>query len=95
MQNSKLSIVSTVVLALFAVIVLVAGPRAAAQTETILHSFGSGTDGVGPGVSLVFDASGNLYGTSSSGGAYGTGTTGGTVFELTPQVGGGWSETIL
>jgi uncharacterized repeat protein (TIGR03803 family) len=74
---------------------LMAGIPASAQTETILHTFGSGTDGVGPGYSLVLDSHGNLYGTTSSGGAYGTVLIGGTVFELEPQPGGSWTETIL
>src|ERR1700683_3279804 len=71
------------------------GLPAATQTETVLHSFGGGTDGIGPGVSLVFDSHGNLYGTTSSGGAYNTVLIGGTVFELEPQAGGSWNESIL
>ena len=49
-------------------------------TEAVLHSFGSGTDGSSPSAVLIFDAAGNLYGTTYAGGPYG----GGTVFELTP-----------
>jgi uncharacterized repeat protein (TIGR03803 family) len=61
-------------------------------TETILHSFGSGADGSEPGaVTPIIDASGNLYGTTSAGGDYGYGT----VFELSPGVGGVWTETLL
>jgi uncharacterized repeat protein (TIGR03803 family) len=60
-------------------------------TETILHAFGTGTDGGAPEASLIFDASGNLYGTTEFGGAY----NGGTVFELTPTSGGSWTEAIL
>jgi uncharacterized repeat protein (TIGR03803 family) len=42
--------------------------------EKILHSFGvSGSDGVRPLGSLIFDAAGNLYGTTDEGG-YGNGT---------------------
>lgn len=48
-------------------------------TETGLHRF-TGEDGAGPWASLVFDAQGNLYGTTADGGAYGFGT----VFKLTP-----------
>jgi len=62
-------------------------------TEKVLHSFNEdGTDGAGPAGSLVFDASGNLYGTTSGGGAY---AVYGTVFELTPTAGGQWKENIL
>ena len=44
-----------------------------------------------PYCNLIFDAAGNLYGTTFAGGTYG----GGTVFELSPISGGGWSEEIL
>jgi uncharacterized repeat protein (TIGR03803 family) len=63
-------------------------------TERILHNFGdnaSFTDGEQPLAGLVFDSSGNLYGTTSLGGTYG----GGTTFELTPKADGGWTERIL
>jgi uncharacterized repeat protein (TIGR03803 family) len=42
--------------------------------------------------SLVFDASGNLYGTASSGGI---GKNAGAIFELTPNTNGNWTETVL
>ena len=58
--------------------------------ETVLHSF-DGTDGGYPEAGLIFDAAGNLYGTTSYGGAHG----GGTVFELAPDGQGGWHETVL
>lgn len=63
-------------------------------TETTLHSF-NGTDGFGPS-GLVFDGSGNLYGTTQEGGT-GTACSGrcGTVFELSPAGGGAWTGTIL
>jgi uncharacterized repeat protein (TIGR03803 family) len=41
--------------------------------ETLLHSFGTGTDGQRPGAGLVRDAAGNLYGTTPIGGSYGLG----------------------
>lgn len=59
-------------------------------TETVLHSFGSGSDGQGPIAGLLIDGSGNLYGTTVFGGTAGNGV----VFEMT-QSGGVWSETIL
>jgi len=47
--------------------------------ETVLYAFTGDSDGGGPYAgSLIMDAAGNLYGTTSSGGAYGLGT----VFKL-------------
>ncbi|MGA2019938.1 MAG: choice-of-anchor tandem repeat GloVer-containing protein [Candidatus Sulfotelmatobacter sp.] len=62
-------------------------------TEKILYNFGSSSvDGTNPeAASVIFDATGNLYGTTAGGGAYGQGI----VFELTPQAGGNWTETVL
>jgi uncharacterized repeat protein (TIGR03803 family) len=60
-------------------------------SEKTLHSFGSGQDGNGPLASVVFDAAGNLYGTTSGGGIYNQGT----VFELQPVARGRWTEKIL
>jgi uncharacterized repeat protein (TIGR03803 family) len=65
--------------------------------ETVLHSFASGDDGAGPMASLVFDPSGNLYGTTAYGGLKGTFCLGscGTVFKLTPASNGKWTENIV
>ena len=62
-------------------------------TETVLHSFSNnGLDGIYPFAGpLIFDAAGNLYGTTYWGGAYGVGT----VFELRPNGGGSWTEAVL
>ncbi len=49
-------------------------------TEKVLHSFGSGTDGGYVLSGLVFDSSGNLYGTTQNGGPQGTGT----LYEIKP-----------
>jgi uncharacterized repeat protein (TIGR03803 family) len=67
-------------------------------TETVLHNFGTGADGAWPAGGLVFDAAGNLYGTTSTGGLHTCAPTGsgcGTVFELSPNGDGSWSETVL
>jgi uncharacterized repeat protein (TIGR03803 family) len=67
-------------------------------TETIIHHFDYLTnDGTTPMAGLIFDGSGNLYGTTSGGGAYSSNNAnpGGTVFELTPGMGGVWTENIL
>jgi uncharacterized repeat protein (TIGR03803 family) len=67
-------------------------PAGDSWTESVIFKFDKLNEGRNPGYgSLIFDAAGNLYGTTRIGGAYG----GGTVFELTPQVGGGWSEKVL
>jgi uncharacterized repeat protein (TIGR03803 family) len=60
-------------------------------TETVLYSFASGSDGEGPQSDLIFDAAGNLYGTTDNGGSPGNGI----VFQLTPGQGGAWTETVL
>jgi len=64
--------------------ILLALLTGATAQETVIHSFkGSPTDGANPLAGLVFDASGNFYGTTQAGGA-GTSCNGGcgTVFEL-------------
>lgn len=42
--------------------------------ETVLYSFTGGSDEAGPVRSLIRDAQGNLYGTTTGGGSYGYGT---------------------
>ncbi len=61
-------------------------------TETVLYSFGAGgQDGMNPYSGVIFDAEGDLVGTTQSGGAGGAGT----VFQLTPNQDGTWSESVL
>jgi len=60
-------------------------------TETVLHAFSDGNDGGYPIAGLIFDASGNLYGT-----ALGGGVPGGVVFRLRPpKRGNSWPLTVL
>jgi uncharacterized repeat protein (TIGR03803 family) len=64
-------------------------------TETVLYQFGNVPDGNYPSGDLLFDAAGNIYGTTENGGYECEDTVYcGTVYELTPH-GGGWSENIL
>lgn len=44
------------------------------DTESVLHSFGSGTDGLDPSGALIQDSKGNSYGVTVSGGTHGWGT---------------------
>jgi hypothetical protein len=66
-------------------------------TETVLYQFTGGSDGGHPTSGLVFDNSGNLYGTAQVGGQSATNecclTGCGVVFELSPpeQSGGAWT----
>ncbi len=66
-------------------------------TETVLYNFSylSQTDGFFPASTLVFDANGNLYGTTADGGTAQDLQGGGTVFELSPAGGGGWTEKVI
>ncbi len=70
-------------------------PSGGEWTETVLYRFTGGSDGALPVAPMIFDGSGNLYGTASAGGIGSCGgTTCGVVFELTPA-GSGWTETVL
>ena len=66
-------------------------PEPGGWTEKVVHSFGSGKDGFDPFGGLITDAAGNLYGTTVTDGGLGYGT----VFELSPRLGGGWTEKVL
>jgi uncharacterized repeat protein (TIGR03803 family) len=61
--------------------------------ETILFNFGNDATGGYPYSRPIFDAAGNLYGTTLNGGNTGNGV----VFELSPPGSGGkqWTETVL
>ncbi len=66
--------------------------RSGGWTKRTLHNFAkNGKDGFFPTAGLVFDNAGNLYGTTQQGGTHHYGT----VYELTPQPNGNWSEKIL
>ncbi len=73
-----------------AALILVTGQVWAASNGKLLYSFTGGNDGGDPATRLVFDNSGNAYGTTVTGGFFGCGT----VFQLTPA-GGGFEESVL
>jgi len=58
-------------------------------SENAIYLFTGSSDGANPYSSVIFDAKGNLYGTT-----YGGGHGYGTVFQLTPS-GAGWTESTL
>jgi uncharacterized repeat protein (TIGR03803 family) len=59
-------------------------------TQSVLHTFNF-SDGSDPCGKLIFDAAGNLYGATLQGGPQGWGT----VFKLTPQPDGNWTESVV
>jgi uncharacterized repeat protein (TIGR03803 family) len=59
-------------------------------TETILHTFNVTSDGANASAGLAMDSAGNLYGTMSEGGVHNSGT----IYMLTKNSDGSWSESI-
>jgi uncharacterized repeat protein (TIGR03803 family) len=57
---------------------------------TLVHSF-TGADGSAPTSGVIFDQTGNLYGTTSTNAG---GAAGGTIYQLVPS-GGGWAINTL
>ena len=60
-------------------------------SENVLYSFLGGADGNTPSASVIFDKSGNLYGTTYFGGTAQLGT----VFKLSSNPDGTWTETTI
>jgi uncharacterized repeat protein (TIGR03803 family) len=74
-------------------------PSNGSWTYNVLYTFTGGSDGSWPNGGLVFDAAGNLYGTTSQGGipdpdhiCQPSGC--GTVFELKPSS-AGWTQAVI
>jgi uncharacterized repeat protein (TIGR03803 family) len=81
-------------LVVLSTLLLVALPAAHAQPEVVLYNFCSQPnciDGENPVSSLMPDSAGNFYGTTQQGGA----NMYGTVYELSPNGAGGYTETVL
>jgi uncharacterized repeat protein (TIGR03803 family) len=75
-------------LAVLSALLLSAAVATQAQ-EILLNSFNGDPDGANPESRLTFH-NGNLYGTT-----HGGGLGSGTVFELTPDGSGGWTENVI
>jgi uncharacterized repeat protein (TIGR03803 family) len=68
-------------------------PGSSGWTKTVLYRFqGRNGEGAIPYAGLIFDQAGNLYGTTVEGG---TAIGAGTVFKLTPNSDGSWTESVL
>jgi uncharacterized repeat protein (TIGR03803 family) len=88
-------VTTSFVFALLAAAVLFLSGRATASTETLLYKFPADVLSGGlPSGRLLFDSSGNIYGTTERGG---TGFDNGVVFKLTPPAtqGGAWTQEVL
>jgi uncharacterized repeat protein (TIGR03803 family) len=77
------------------VVTLVLVPRGQAQGKyNTLYKFTGGKDGNSPQAELIFDNTGNLYGTTMYSGPE-CGSDCGTVFRLAPNPNGSWTESVL
>jgi uncharacterized repeat protein (TIGR03803 family) len=94
MKGKKLARRRTLPVAIVVAILMLPGSVSAAgkSDETVLHRFGSGSDGSAAYGRVISDKAGNLYGTTAFGGASGAGI----VFELVkPRVPGGGAGVVL
>jgi uncharacterized repeat protein (TIGR03803 family) len=69
--------------------VFLLSPRGIVWGETVLYSFGTGTDGTVPYAAVALDSAGDVLGTTSAGGSGGYGI----IFELSKA--NNWAETIV
>jgi len=93
MKRNILWAISLRLLCCFALSIL-AVHASAAEQEKVLHLF-QASAGAFPAGNLIFDAAGNLYGTTQNGGSSSCPPLCGTVFELTPAAGGHWNYSVL
>jgi uncharacterized repeat protein (TIGR03803 family) len=98
MIGKRLLTWSALTVAVVAAPFLITARPALAQSETVIYNFCSAgiscPDGEDASSALISDGAGNFYGTTQSGGA-GGGYGQGTIFEISPNSIGGWTETIL
>ena len=92
MRQKKFWFVISGILVLLAMVLMLPTGAVAAGKYKVLHRF-TGHDGSDPQGALILDPAGNLYGTTAEGG--GTMCGCGTVFKLTPNSNGSWTESVL
>jgi uncharacterized repeat protein (TIGR03803 family) len=80
------------ILAFLAVVLMLSTGAVAVSRYKVLYRFKAGDDGAFPQAGLIMDVAGNLYGTTNLGGSQGGC---GTVFKLTPNSDGSWTESVL
>src|ERR1700691_396095 len=56
-------------------------------TQSVIHTFTGGSDGLGPGSPVAIDKQGNVWGTTPTGGADGMGV----IYQLRPTTTGNWT----
>jgi uncharacterized repeat protein (TIGR03803 family) len=91
MRKKKSWVLISAILVVFTVALVLLPESMAASQYKVLHAFKGGADGAIPMAGLIFDAAGNLYGTTAGGGDSDLGT----VFRLTPNLDGSWTENVL
>src|SRR5882762_391698 len=87
----SIAFVRRILLAILTIPIFGLVTASAAPTEKVLYSFNTYGHGFQPNGGLISDASGNFYGTTIYGGAHGLGT----VYRLTHNTSGGWTESVL
>ncbi len=99
MQTEKHLKIWTRQLAILSILLALAPVGWAGSKYKVLYNFKGGDDGIDPHGNLVFDAAGNLYGTTAQGGGtsacHGEYQGCGIVFQLKPRSSGQWKENVL
>jgi len=95
MNRKRISVTIRFLMVLCTAILLSLSAAGQIIKERILHNFGAGSDGLYPFSTMIWDAQGNLYGTTWEGGTGPCNGGCGIVYELTPGDSDQWTETVL
>jgi uncharacterized repeat protein (TIGR03803 family) len=91
MRSNKPGFTLIGILAVLSIALVLPTGAGASGTAKTLYSFKDTPDGAAPFAGVILDSTGNLYGTTSKGGSAGMGT----VFKLTRNSDGSWTESVL